>query len=70
MSGLFCRFGGGPAIQSLVQCHVCEETIKHLKHRQVTERQTFLTKKSIPANNMYAISMNWFRKWEAFVHVS
>ncbi len=66
------RFGGGPACNRLFRCPVCQQKQEVMDKRRKEELDTFLElqrdfqneKSSVP---IYAIAMNWFRKWENFV---
>ncbi|KAI9555211.1 hypothetical protein GHT06_017726 [Daphnia sinensis] len=69
---LHTRFGGGPACNRLFRCPICQQKQEVMDKRRREELETFLElqrdfqneKSSVP---IYAIAMNWFRKWENFV---
>ncbi|XP_046437438.1 ubiquitin carboxyl-terminal hydrolase 20-like [Daphnia pulex] len=69
---LHTRFGGGPACNRLFRCPICQQKQEVMDKRRREELDTFLElqrdfqneKSSVP---IYAIAMNWFRKWENFV---
>ena len=69
---LYGRFGGGPACNRLFRCPICQQKQEVMDKRRREELDTFLElqrdfqneKSSVP---IYAIAMNWFRKWESFV---
>ncbi|XP_044308949.1 ubiquitin carboxyl-terminal hydrolase 20 isoform X5 [Varanus komodoensis] len=69
---LFYRFGGGPAVNHLYVCSVCQVELEALAKRRKLEIDTFIKlNKAFQAEEspsvMYCISMQWFREWEAFV---
>ncbi|XP_074149948.1 ubiquitin carboxyl-terminal hydrolase 20 isoform X2 [Sminthopsis crassicaudata] len=69
---LYNRFGGGPAVNHLYVCSVCQVEIEALAKRRRIEIDTFIKlNKAFQAeespNVIYCISMQWFREWEAFV---
>ncbi|XP_076455009.1 ubiquitin carboxyl-terminal hydrolase 20-like [Babylonia areolata] len=70
---LYSRFGGGPVVNRLYPCQVCQEELDLMKARQKWEMESF-----VALNNefmsgevhypvIHALSMAWFRQWEAFV---
>lgn len=65
------KFGGGPAVNHLKSCETCQMEGAALKRRRETELTTFLqlTKAFNENQNgtVVALSMTWFRSWEAFV---
>ncbi|KAB1280429.1 Ubiquitin carboxyl-terminal hydrolase 20 [Camelus dromedarius] len=68
----FCRFGGGPAVNHLYVCSICQVEIEALAKRRRIEIDTFIKlNKAFQAEEspsvIYCISMQWFREWEAFV---
>ncbi|XP_045429570.1 ubiquitin carboxyl-terminal hydrolase 20 isoform X2 [Pipistrellus kuhlii] len=69
---LYGRFGGGPAVNHLYVCSVCQVEIEALAKRRRAEIDTFIKlNKAFQAEEspgvIYCISMQWFREWEAFV---
>ncbi|XP_043914565.1 ubiquitin carboxyl-terminal hydrolase 20 isoform X2 [Protopterus annectens] len=69
---LYSRFGGGPAVNHMYVCSVCQVEIEALAKRRRTEIDTFIKlNKAFQAEEspsvIYCISMQWFREWEAFV---
>ncbi|XP_053549308.1 ubiquitin carboxyl-terminal hydrolase 33 [Bombina bombina] len=69
---LYCRFGGGPAVNHLNVCHTCQTEQEKLEKRRKFELETFIRlnkafqEEESPAV-IYCISMQWFREWEGFV---
>lgn len=69
---LYGRFGGGPAVNHLYVCSICQVEIEVLAKRRRIEIDTFIKlNKAFQAEEspgvIYCISMQWFREWEAFV---
>uniref|UniRef100_A0A8C2UD54 Ubiquitin carboxyl-terminal hydrolase n=1 Tax=Coturnix japonica TaxID=93934 RepID=A0A8C2UD54_COTJA len=69
---LYNRFGGGPAVNHLYVCSICQVEIEALAKRRRIEIDTFIKlNKAFQAEEspsvIYSISMQWFREWEAFV---
>ncbi|KAF6128114.1 ubiquitin specific peptidase 20 [Phyllostomus discolor] len=69
---LYNRFGGGPAVNHLYVCSVCQVEIEALAKRRRIEIDTFIKlNKAFQAEEspsvIFCISMQWFREWEAFV---
>nr|XP_045006567.1 ubiquitin carboxyl-terminal hydrolase 20 [Jaculus jaculus]XP_045006572.1 ubiquitin carboxyl-terminal hydrolase 20 [Jaculus jaculus]XP_045006573.1 ubiquitin carboxyl-terminal hydrolase 20 [Jaculus jaculus] len=69
---LYSRFGGGPAVNHLYVCSICQVEIEALAKRRRVEIDTFIKlNKAFQAEEsptvIYCISMQWFREWEAFV---
>ncbi|XP_059514285.1 ubiquitin carboxyl-terminal hydrolase 20 isoform X3 [Myotis daubentonii] len=69
---LYGRFGGGPAVNHLYVCSICQVEIEALAKRRRMEIDTFIKlNKAFQAEEspgvIYCISMQWFREWEAFV---
>ncbi|MCL4119684.1 UNVERIFIED_CONTAM: hypothetical protein GTU68_039546 [Idotea baltica] len=65
-------FGGGPACTSLYECVTCRQEQDALLRRQRLEHETFIQLHSSFQSQdqpqvVYAISMRWFRTWDAFV---
>lgn len=75
-SFLYKAYGGGPAVNRLYRCKICEDAAKALHLRQETEMDTFVklnkarrVTRSVAADRSdvsYAISNSWFRQWEDF----
>ncbi|KAK7497015.1 hypothetical protein BaRGS_00011751 [Batillaria attramentaria] len=70
---LYSKFGGGPVCNRLYPCQVCQQELEALKARQKAEMETFieLNEEFQAEENLepviYAMSMAWFKEWEAFV---
>ncbi|XP_015222450.2 ubiquitin carboxyl-terminal hydrolase 20 isoform X1 [Lepisosteus oculatus] len=69
---LYNRFGGGPAVNHLYVCSICQVEIEALAKRRKVEIDTFIKlNKAFQAEEaptvIYCISMQWFREWESFV---
>ncbi|XP_040818732.1 ubiquitin carboxyl-terminal hydrolase 20 isoform X2 [Ochotona curzoniae] len=69
---LYNRFGGGPAVNHLYVCSICQVEVEALAKRRKVEIDTFIKlNKAFQAEEspsvLYCISMQWFREWEAFV---
>ncbi|XP_025112391.1 ubiquitin carboxyl-terminal hydrolase 20-like isoform X3 [Pomacea canaliculata] len=70
---LYKKFGGGPVCNRLYACQVCQQELEKLRTRQKNEMDSFimLNEKFQAEENhqphIYAMSMAWFRQWEAFV---
>ncbi|KAG7259885.1 hypothetical protein CRUP_038010 [Coryphaenoides rupestris] len=69
---LYSRYGGGPAVNHLYVCHVCQTEIERLEKRRKTELDMFVRlNKAFQEEDspvvIYCISMQWFREWEGFV---
>ncbi|XP_023663678.1 ubiquitin carboxyl-terminal hydrolase 20 isoform X2 [Paramormyrops kingsleyae] len=69
---LYNRFGGGPAVNHLYVCAICQVEIEALVKRRKTEIDTFIKlNKEFQAEEapsvILCISMQWFREWESFV---
>ncbi|XP_037001000.2 ubiquitin carboxyl-terminal hydrolase 20 isoform X1 [Artibeus jamaicensis] len=69
---LYSRFGGGPAVNHLYVCSICQVEIEALAKRRRIEIDTFIKlNKAFQAEEspsvIFCISMQWFREWEAFV---
>lgn len=69
------RFGGGPALSSLNECEVCKKDLIRRELRRQREfsafkrfNEEFQNEDDNNEDALYAISMEWYRKWEAFVH--
>lgn len=64
-------FGGGPACTSLYECVTCREQQDALSQRQKYEHETFIRlllqfQEVECPDVVYAISLKWYRCWEAF----
>ncbi|XP_061554139.1 ubiquitin carboxyl-terminal hydrolase 20 isoform X2 [Phycodurus eques] len=69
---LYNSFGGGPAVNHLCLCAICQVEIEALAKRRKTEIDTFIKlNKEFQAEEapsvILCISMQWFREWETFV---
>ncbi|XP_035383316.1 ubiquitin carboxyl-terminal hydrolase 20 [Electrophorus electricus] len=69
---LYNRFGGGPAVNHLYVCAICQVEIEALAKRRKVEIDTFIKlNKEFQAEEaptvILCISMQWFREWESFV---
>nr|XP_061800024.1 ubiquitin carboxyl-terminal hydrolase 20-like isoform X2 [Nerophis lumbriciformis] len=69
---LYNSFGGGPAVNHLYVCAICQVEIEALAKRRKTEIDTFIKlNKEFQAEEapsvILCISMQWFREWESFV---
>lgn len=69
---VFYRFGGGPACNHLFECDICRIAAETLSKRQRGELEAFTVYNDefqFQENTitLYAISMEWFRKWQLFV---
>ncbi|XP_030634620.1 ubiquitin carboxyl-terminal hydrolase 20 [Chanos chanos] len=69
---LYNRFGGGPAVNHLYVCGICQVEIEALAKRRKVEIDTFIKlNKEFQAEEaptvILCISMQWFREWESFV---
>ncbi|XP_028318407.1 LOW QUALITY PROTEIN: ubiquitin carboxyl-terminal hydrolase 20 [Gouania willdenowi] len=69
---LYNSFGGGPAVNHLYMCTICQVEIEALAKRRKMEIDTFIKlNKEFQAEEaptvILCISMHWFREWESFV---
>ncbi|XP_034047432.1 ubiquitin carboxyl-terminal hydrolase 20 [Thalassophryne amazonica] len=69
---LYNSFGGGPAVNHLYMCAICQVEIEALAKRRKTEIDTFIKlNKEFQAEEaptvILCITMQWFREWEGFV---
>ncbi|KAI5638408.1 ubiquitin carboxyl-terminal hydrolase domain-containing protein [Phthorimaea operculella] len=69
---LYAQFGGGPAVSHAHECSVCARAAIRLRTRRAAERHAFAELHAIFQEQerpraIYAISMHWFRQWQAFV---
>ncbi|CAH2097700.1 unnamed protein product [Euphydryas editha] len=65
-------FGGGPAVSHAHECGVCARAAQRLRARRARELAAFadlhaLFQEQERPRAIYAISMQWFRQWQAFV---
>ncbi|XP_035246557.1 ubiquitin carboxyl-terminal hydrolase 20 isoform X2 [Anguilla anguilla] len=72
VSLLSLSFGGGPAVNHLYVCAICQVEIEALAKRRKVEIDTFIKlNKEFQAEEaptvILCISMQWFREWESFV---
>ncbi|KAL4716417.1 hypothetical protein ACJJTC_015845 [Scirpophaga incertulas] len=66
------HFGGGPAVSHAHECSACAQAALQLRLRRERELTSFCNLHAIFQEQenpraIYAISMNWFRQWQAFV---
>ncbi|RUS80446.1 hypothetical protein EGW08_011815 [Elysia chlorotica] len=69
---LYTSFGGGPVCNHLYACQTCHSKLESIRLRQRTEKELFIQlneefQDEDHSEIVYAISMAWFREWEAFV---
>ncbi|XP_019727716.1 ubiquitin carboxyl-terminal hydrolase 20 isoform X2 [Hippocampus comes] len=69
---LYNSFGGGPAVNHLYVCAICQVEIEALVKRRKIEIDTFIKlNREFQAEEapgvILCISMQWFREWESFV---
>ncbi|XP_073962986.1 ubiquitin specific protease 20/33 isoform X2 [Choristoneura fumiferana] len=69
---LYSKFGGGPACSHVHECGVCARAAQRLRTRRAHELKAFYDLHAIFQEQdrpraIYAISMHWFRQWQAFV---
>ncbi|XP_028163916.1 ubiquitin carboxyl-terminal hydrolase 20 isoform X2 [Ostrinia furnacalis] len=69
---LYAHFGGGPALSHAHECGVCARAAQRLRARRARELAAFCDLHAIFQEQerpraIYAISMHWFRQWQAFV---
>ncbi|CAG9124933.1 unnamed protein product [Plutella xylostella] len=69
---LYRTFGGGPACTRIVECGHCARAAERLRARRGGELAAFYDLHAIfqeqeRPRSVYAISMHWFRQWQAFV---
>ncbi|XP_034633913.1 ubiquitin carboxyl-terminal hydrolase 33 isoform X1 [Trachemys scripta elegans] len=69
---LYSRFGGGPAVNHLYVCHICQIEAEKTEKRRKTELEMFIQlnrafQEEESPSIFYCISMQWFREWEGFV---
>ncbi|CAK1543435.1 unnamed protein product [Leptosia nina] len=69
---LHTQFGGGPAVSHAHECGACARAQHRLRARREAELAAFaelheLFQEQDQPRSIYAISMAWFRQWQAFV---
>ncbi|XP_049879837.1 ubiquitin carboxyl-terminal hydrolase 20 [Pectinophora gossypiella] len=69
---LHAQFGGGPAVSHAHECCSCARAAVRLRTRRLAERAAFAElhasfQEQERPRAIYAISMHWFRQWQAFV---
>lgn len=69
---LYLQFGGGPAVSHVHECGVCARAAQRLRTRRTRELAAFCDlhtsfQEQERPHAVYAISMHWFRQWQAFV---
>lgn len=70
---LYQTFGGGPAVNRLSPCSVCQAEMEQLERRRKEEMDTFIRlneefqQDESSSSSIYCISLAWFKQWEAFV---
>lgn len=68
---MFEKFGGGPVCNHPIECDTCKTRAKDLEHRQKNELRIFSDlwdefQYQDSSSMIFAISMNWLRKWQSF----
>lgn len=68
---LYDRFGGGPVCNRPIECDTCKTAAESLMRRQKVELAAFSELRDEfqyqdNTSMLFAISMTWFRKWQAF----
>ncbi|XP_072366508.1 ubiquitin carboxyl-terminal hydrolase 33 isoform X2 [Scyliorhinus torazame] len=69
---LYSRYGGGPAVNHLYTCQICQIEIEKVEKRRKMELEMFIRlnkafQEEESPSVIYCISMQWFREWEGFV---
>ncbi|XP_078075074.1 ubiquitin carboxyl-terminal hydrolase 33 isoform X2 [Mustelus asterias] len=69
---LYSRYGGGPAVNHLYTCQICQIEIEKIEKRRKMELEMFIRlnkafQEEESPSVIYCISMQWFREWEGFV---
>ncbi|XP_059484880.1 ubiquitin carboxyl-terminal hydrolase 33 [Neocloeon triangulifer] len=64
---LYDKFSGGPPCNRLFECTICKQEQESLYLRLSQELESFLNLNSHEEATSHAISMSWFRQWQAFV---
>lgn len=67
----YAEFGGGPVTNHPIECDTCKTRAEDLERRQKNELLTFSELRDEfqyqdHSSMLFAISMLWFRKWQAF----
>lgn len=67
----YAEFGGGPVTNHPIECDTCKTRAEDLERRQKNELLTFSELRDEfqyqdHSSMLFAISMMWFRKWQAF----
>lgn len=67
----YAEFGGGPVTNCCYECDTCKTRAEDLERRQKNELLTFSELRDEfqyqdHSSMLFAISMAWFRKWQAF----
>ncbi|XP_028032864.1 ubiquitin carboxyl-terminal hydrolase 20 isoform X1 [Bombyx mandarina] len=66
------QFGGGPAVRACAACGACGRAARRVRARAAAELHAFsalhaaFQEQEQPCA-LYAVSMHWFRQWQAFV---
>lgn len=68
---MYEKFGGGPVCNHPIECDTCKTRAIDLEHRQKNELRVFSElwdefQYQESSSMIFAISMNWLRKWQAF----
>lgn len=68
---MYEKFGGGPVCNHPIECDTCKTRAEDLERRQTNELRLFSDLRDEFQYNdnssmLFAISMSWFRKWQAF----
>lgn len=68
---LYDRFGGGPVCNRPIECDTCKTAAESLMRRQGVELAAFTELRDEfqyqdNTSMLFAISMTWFRRWQAF----
>lgn len=65
------KFGGGPVCNHIIECDTCKSRVLEIERRQARELEIFSELRDEfqyqdNSSMLFAISMNWFRRWQAF----
>lgn len=68
---MYEKFGGGPVCNHPIECDTCKTRAEDLERRQTNELRIFSDLRDEfqyqdNSSMLFAISMSWFRKWQAF----
>lgn len=68
---MYEKFGGGPVCNHPIECDTCKTRAEDLERRQINELRIFSDLRDEfqyqdNSSMLFAISMSWFRKWQAF----